>query len=762
MRKLWKKNPETENQPPKIERPLVLVGFSYLAALMAAVVFGKNAALFLAAGFAVLFVLSLFLPTVRRGRIFPAALFTAATACFVFTVYHTAAVEPAEALHGVEAEVSGTLCELPDAQYGKYYYELQVDSISVEGAPKIEKVRFSSQKLLPMSPYDQITCCLHFYLPPAGEGFSSRAYYASKGIPILAFLDEYAEPQYAPAEKRPLYYYALVIREKTEEALFSMLPETEAGLLSGVLLGDKAAVSEETIADFRASGASHLLAVSGLHMTVLIAALMGVLRKLRLPRRFTAGLCMAAVVVFMAVTGFTPSVVRSGIMYLIYLFAQIVQREPDSLSSLGAAVLVLCGSNPYAAADVGLLLSVTATLGMILFSARLQTWMQNRLFPKAEPRVLRWLRNGLISALSGTLSALVLTLPVTILSFGTVSLIAPLSNLLLLYPSSLMLELTALSALLFYIPVFGILAPVFAAPAGWLADYMLWVSRTVSRIPFASVPASYGFVTFWIAATALLAAVVLFFRGGTRVRRTAAMLSVCILAAGIVSFRISRAGMTRVVLADSGNSICAVVSKDGEGVVVGCGGFSEATAEELLDAEQVRSVSGIVVIDASYREYRNAASLLEKTKPGFLMVRPEIYIDGYTERALQENAPIKGYDLTDTAGLWDDMTITLMEAGKGAAVLLHTGAADLLFCGPDADLSALSEELVPDLLICTVLPEGAFRLDPAYTLFSAYADTAEEQMGAAGENCGWMAATGGEGTLAIAIEGDTYTIGRER
>ena len=347
---------------------------------------------------------------------------TLAAAFFVFFVYHTRWIAPAETLAGADAEVSGTLCELPEARYGKYYYELDVDTIALADAPHVSKLRFSSKRLLSAEPYDRITCRLHFYLPAKGEGYSSRAYYASKGIPILAYLNEFTEPQYEPAGKKPLYAYALQLRQKTENALFSMLPDAQAGLLSGVLLGDKSSVPEETIDDFRRVGASHLLAVSGLHLTALLAALMAFLRKLHLPEPLCAGICMMGVVVFMAVTGFTASVLRSGIMYLIFLFAQIVNRKADSLSSLGAAVLILCLRSPYAAADVGLLLSVMATLGMILFSARLQKWMKNWISPENRPRVLRRIFEVLISVLSGTLASLALTLPVTILLFGEVSL----------------------------------------------------------------------------------------------------------------------------------------------------------------------------------------------------------------------------------------------------------------------------------------------------------------------------------------------------
>ena len=121
------------------------------------------------------------------------------------------------------------------------------------------------------------------------------------------------------------------------------------------------------------------------------------------------------------------------------------------------------------------------------------------------------------------------------------------------------------------------------------------------------------------------------------------------------------------------------------------------------------------------------------------------------------------YDLTDTTVLWDDNLIVSSVAGEGTAVLVHTRAADILFCGPGADVSVLPKEMMDaEILVFTEHPVGAGRLSPEYTLVSAYADTAAACFQTVGENCGWLAATCGEGNLVVTITGETYTIGRER
>ena len=156
-----------------------------------------------------------------------------------------------------------------------------------------------------------------------------------------------------------------------KNSLYEQLPEREAGLAVGVLLGDKSGISEAIKEDFRTDGVSHLLAVSGLHMAAVCQLLLFFFRKiLHFPEKLCFLFSMVGIIAFMAITGFAPSVMRSGIMYLIYLAGLIVSRQADSLNSLGAAVFLMCLVNPYAAADIGLLLSFSATAALILFSGK--------------------------------------------------------------------------------------------------------------------------------------------------------------------------------------------------------------------------------------------------------------------------------------------------------------------------------------------------------------------------------------------------------
>lgn len=101
-------------------------------------------------------------------------------------------------------------------------------------------------------------------------------------------------------------------------------------------------------------------------------------------KRIGAGVSIIALLVFMAVTGFSPTVVRAGIMQIIFLIGLMIFRSPEPFNSLGFSVLVICLLNPYSCADFGFLMSVGATFGIFCASERIKTNIIERLQQKSQ------------------------------------------------------------------------------------------------------------------------------------------------------------------------------------------------------------------------------------------------------------------------------------------------------------------------------------------------------------------------------------------
>ena len=154
------------------------------------------------------------------------------------------------------------------------------------------------------------------------------------------------------------------------------------GLPSALLLGDRTALSPTLRRDFSRAGVSHLLAVSGLHLTLLFGMLALLLRFLRLPRRVRAVLLTLAAAGYLALLGFPPSATRAAVMLGFVYLSWLCAASADPLTSLGLAGALILGISPCAVVDAGFWMSFSATLGLLTVPAALRDPDRRRRAPR--------------------------------------------------------------------------------------------------------------------------------------------------------------------------------------------------------------------------------------------------------------------------------------------------------------------------------------------------------------------------------------------
>jgi competence protein ComEC len=192
------------------------------------------------------------------------------------------------------------------------------------------------------------------------------------------------------------------------------LPPTERALLAGFLLGDTRALPDDLVDDFRTTGLSHLLAVSGANVAFVLALALPLLGRLRLGNRFLGGL--AVLVLFGTMTRWEPSVLRACAMAAVAMAATFLGRPVPAARILTLAAFGLLVVDPFLVHSVGFLLSCGAAAGILVLSGPI-----SRRIPGPEP---------LADALGVTAAAQLGVLPVLIPVFGTVPLVALPANLL--------------------------------------------------------------------------------------------------------------------------------------------------------------------------------------------------------------------------------------------------------------------------------------------------------------------------------------------
>ncbi|MBQ6788813.1 MAG: ComEC/Rec2 family competence protein [Clostridia bacterium] len=225
----------------------------------------------------------------------------------------------------------------------------------------------------------------------------------------------------------------------------------EGDLASAVLLGDRDGLGTAVKRDFSRLGIYHLLALSGLHLSVLVSALSGILERSRLKPLPRNAVKIAGILLYMALTGFSVSVVRAGVMHVTAILASSIDRDADSFTSLSAAAVFILLADPVSVFDAGLLLSVLAAYGCITMAR-----LQNNRLRKNAPLFIKTLRYA-CDVFILTLFINLITLPVTWMLFGEVSLISPIVNILFIPAVTFLLVLSAVTLIFSGIPFISVL-----------------------------------------------------------------------------------------------------------------------------------------------------------------------------------------------------------------------------------------------------------------------------------------------------------------
>jgi competence protein ComEC len=269
-------------------------------------------------------------------------------------------------------------------------------------------------------------------------------------------------------------------RRDAGDALTRVLPEPEAGLAAGILIGLRDRVDREVAGAFTTAGVSHIVAISGWNIAIVAAAIGAVSG--RIGRRRRAIITSLAIVAYIVFAGASPSVLRAGAMAGVVLVARETGRASRAAAALGWAIVLLLLADPGLVADAGFQLSSLATAGLIAWA----TPLSERLGSLAGGRVPRWLAESL----GVSLAAQAATLPVVLAAFGRLSVIAPAVNLAvvpLVAPAMAAGVVALFGGILVVFGAPGTIGSMLAAPAWVALRLIIGIVDAGAALPFASV-----------------------------------------------------------------------------------------------------------------------------------------------------------------------------------------------------------------------------------------------------------------------------------
>ncbi|MEP6638789.1 MAG: ComEC/Rec2 family competence protein [Chloroflexota bacterium] len=271
-----------------------------------------------------------------------------------------------------------------------------------------------------------------------------------------------------------------ILRRGAAEALTRVLPEPEAGLAAGILIGLRDRVDRDLAAAFTTAGVSHVVAISGWNIAIVATAIAGMTG--RLGRRRRSVVTILAIAAYVAFAGATASVVRAALMAAVVLLARETGRAGRAAAALAWAATLLLLADPELIGDAGFQLSSLATAGLIAWATPLTSWIE----AVGRGRLPRWLAESL----GVSLAAQAATLPIILVSFGRLAVLSPLVNLFVvpLVAPAMAAGLIALvggAVVLAGAP--SIVGAVAAAPGWVVLRILVTVVEAAAGLPFASV-----------------------------------------------------------------------------------------------------------------------------------------------------------------------------------------------------------------------------------------------------------------------------------
>lgn len=626
-----------------------------------------------------------------------------------FAIYDEVYVDTSRAL---DTQVLSVQITASDFSYETDY------GIAVEGTVRLNdrlyRVKAYLNEKVDLEPGDQINGTFRFRLTTDG-GAEDPTSHRAEGIFLLAYPKSAAS--IVKSARSAWSYYPARWRQKLLEGIYTVFPGSTAGFAAALLLGDRSGIDYELNTAFKISGISHVIAVSGLHVSILFGLLYTLTGKKRLLSCLVGIPVMA---LFAAVVGFTPSITRACIMQSLVLIAAMADKEYDPPTALSFAVLVMLLIDPLTIVSVSFQLSVGCLLGIFLFSEKIRAYLAapGRLNIGKGKDIRTKLKRWVASSVSVTLSATVVTTPLVAYYFGCVSLIGVVTNLLVLWVISFIFY-----GILLCLGLYLISGSAAAAGAKLVSLPILFVTKTatfLSRIPMAAVYTVSPYVVVWLVGAYVLLGIFLLQK-----KKQSKLLVVCaavtLLLAQILAWAEPLGDDVRLTVLDVGQGQCILLQSEGKTYMVDCGGDNGETAAniaaETLLSQGISRLDGIILTHYDADHSGGIGYLLTRISCDQLFL-PNIADDDGVGRALAAQTD-GGVSYID-----DDVTLTFGECRmsiigpysytsgneSSLCILFQRGECDILITGDRGEMGELMlllEHQLPQLDVLIVGHHGS-------------------------------------------------------
>lgn len=740
-----------------MKRPLACVGLSMLVSLVIAVGFGYTAVVYCAVVCFVVSVILFAFKLIGKKNTLAFAV-CALSACFSLTSYSFVIaryVEPLiEKYDGESAELIAEVTSKPYTKNGNTYFTVRTSQIN--GEEEKINIQVITSYVCSVECYDSVRINAKLYSDyETGIGYGS--YYGARNI----FLKTYINPYYGSGydvitcDNKPFYSVFQTFRNSLLQSFQKYLTYDLAGFCTAVITGDKNLLPDDIYRDFKSLGVSHLLVVSGLHLSIVAEMIYSVTNKTVRNRYFSAVIQIIGILLFAALAGFGFSVIRASVMIIVMIIARVFNSRADALNSLGLAAIILC-INPLNGGDIGLLWSFSTTLSLILFSRGINDYLVSRIDVKSA------LGKNIVSLFSTASAAFIGSLPFVVLITRSLSPYTVLVNILTVPFAGLVIICGGFGAVMFMLHL-NVLAYPLMYIGGLTAKYIISVVNMFSKLPGSAVSTQKTSVYIWFAVCLIISAVIFIFdKKKAYVKLGAFAMAAALVAVYSIDYVINEDKVVLSVL-DIGEGI-TVTLKKGDSIVV-INSFGEkyqfsAIRDELSAYDRIDCM---VDMPSGEYDYDYCKKIINEFN-----VKNVLLYDSKKFSTEYSYARYKGVNTTQIAddytfNLYDGVQIRFIAVSGDVWCRCSIYGKDVLICPQDSDAGALPEEFSgSDIIILSDIPESCELLGDSYFVISSFGDTAEGYADTL-RNMGISPAlTGGMGRIDFTFEaGGEISVDRE-
>ncbi len=549
-----------------MKRKLLIPGLSYFLGMFLRMQGFSLAASCVVCAAALLIMIGLRLGDKRAITCF-AVFFIAANA--VFSVYTYAFYERAAALDGKSVEVSGTVRDIT---------EVGSDKVLVKVKGSFDGVRATASfycRDIGIDYGDRISAKVEVSRISDNIRYQGDTYGRPEGIFISG---EQAENERLTGSA-PDYVLRGVMhfRDRVCSLVTNVIGGDEGAFAAAMLCGDKTELSNDAKNLIYRSGLGHIFCVSGTHVLLVGAMIYELVRHLRLGKRVTSVLSLILVWLFALMAGMSAPVVRSCIMMTALLSAEFFHRKSDPANAACGCMLIMLTVSPYAAGSRSFLLSFTAVFAISVFAPVLT----------GKLKAVGLVRSIEVSALT-SLTMLMISMPFQLLFFDELSVIAPLTNVLLV-------PLCVMGLTVVFVSAIGI--PFISVPLLTAAKYIIRavfrIAELLCRPSLSYLPARAGVTAAVIIVTLVIVYAIGFISRSPRAAVAVSLCAMMIWAAAAFFGQMMPDKDYKLVILPDGSKLQCVLYSGREGIIfdIGSCGALDNTASRLLSRAGIRDVS---------------------------------------------------------------------------------------------------------------------------------------------------------------------------